>query len=43
MREGYLDVGVFAPGDMISLEQGEEFVEGLKREVEELLSYISYF
>ncbi|XP_014554506.1 hypothetical protein COCVIDRAFT_104780 [Bipolaris victoriae FI3] len=38
VREGYLDVGVFAPGDMISLEQGEEFVEGFKREVEKLLS-----
>ncbi|EUC45908.1 hypothetical protein COCMIDRAFT_94185 [Bipolaris oryzae ATCC 44560] len=36
VREGYLDVGIFAPGEMISLEQGEELVEGLKSEVEGL-------
>lgn len=36
VREGHLDVGIFAPGDMISLEQGEELIDVLKREVEGL-------
>ncbi|KAH7548793.1 hypothetical protein BM1_10818 [Bipolaris maydis] len=36
VREGYLDVGIFAPGDMISLEQGEQLMDGLKGEVEGL-------
>ncbi|KAI8936771.1 hypothetical protein NX059_006018 [Plenodomus lindquistii] len=34
IRRGALDVGVFAPTEMVGLEEGEKLIEGLRRELE---------
>ena len=36
IRNGALHVGVFAPTEMLSLQNGEQLVEDLRRELERL-------
>jgi len=36
VHDGYLDVGVFAPTFLLSLQEGEEMMEDLRDELERL-------
>lgn len=36
IRNGALDIGIFAPTEMMSLQDGEELARDLKKQLEEL-------